>query len=574
MHHGSKNFEVTAPRSRFYQGGFGRLFADLDPWIPVLKAGETLESHFLKFATSDMVEFNGMTASQLASNDEAAVAANIAAGNPLASLPHAEMDSAVPSAYVYFGQFVDHDITLDVTPLSDAEVDPNRLHNFQTPRLDLDCLYGLGPDAQPYLYEHKDGGFSGRFRIGTFHDPNFPEVSAFINDPQRVGPVFADLQRNDEDKAIIGDPRNDENAIVAQIHLAFQLAHNRLVDTLRLDNETPENAFAKARSSLRRLYQWIVWNDFLARIVSPSIHAFALKFEVAGEVGSWKAGYEHTVYGWKNSPFMPVEFSVAAYRLGHSMVRNAYQTNGFSSGDNDRAPFEAGFGKFLTIFDRLDARDLRGERPLTLRTLVEWDWFVTLRTSAADIFPQHARKIDTKLANALVHLVAGPPLAPGENPKLMNVLAARNLMRGVSMKLPSGPDVAKALGISKAILAPGEPESLWFYVLKEAEVEGGGDRLGQVGSIIVAATFAGLLTGDPLSWVNQDPAWTPDRDPLLKNTAADVFDPDDPDNADHPRSWTLSSIIRLSGLAQSLAEFQALSAAIGTPPPAPVAPVK
>jgi len=144
MQHGVKNFEVVAPRSRFYQGGFGRMFPDLKPWKPELAAetATALEQHMLDFANAKMT----------------------AADNE-------DTDSTLPAGYTYFGQFVDHDITLDVTPLSDAEVDPNRLHNFRTPRLDLDNVYGLGPDAQPYLYENvagriklRAGSIDSRFR--------------------------------------------------------------------------------------------------------------------------------------------------------------------------------------------------------------------------------------------------------------------------------------------------------------------------------------------------------------------------------------------------------------------------
>jgi hypothetical protein len=98
-------------------------------------------------------------------------------------------------------------------------------------------------------------------------------------------------------------------------------------------------------------------------------------------------------------------------------------------------------------------------------------------------------------------------------------------------------------------LDPNEPGSLWYYILKEAETMVGGEHLGTVGSIIVASVFAGLLVGDPQSWINREPAWTPDRDPLLRPGNDNV------DSTDNPKSWELTSIIRIAGVPTSAGDF-------------------
>ena len=489
MRHSAVRFDPIAPRSRFYHGPFGRLFPNLPPWSPEGVQPDTIENHFLEFVKNNMVD----------TQNEAP-----------------DSDGTIPAGYTYFGQFIDHDLTLDVTPLSQSEVDPDRLHNFRTPRLDLDCVYGRGPDDQPYLYEHEESSlnFTGKLLVGE-------KIS---------GSNFPDLPRNSEGRALIGDMRNDENAIVAQLQLAFILAHNTLVDRAKEDAPDGSTAFNRARRTLCWLYQWVVWNDFVKRVTQSSVYNIALTKSLRPDnLGEeWQLGLQD-IFNWKDQPFMPVEFSVAAYRFGHSMVRKSYQTN---------ISDVAGLGKFISLFgqpeDEDDEDDLRGLRPLDKRRLVQWDWFLKMETSS-DPFPQHARKIDTKLSKALMHL-------PETSSNIASVLAARNLVRGVRMELPSGPDVARKLGLNPIGLEASEPQSLWYYILKEAEKEGNGNKLGSLGSLILCAVFAGLLKGDATSWVNMEPGWTPDRDPLLK-------DDDRKDGQDG--EWTLASIIRLSGLPVS-----------------------
>ena len=476
-----RNYYVL-PQS-FY-GKFGRMF-EPKAWKPNGVTEEELAHYFIDFVNANMIESTNSGTEVNFSN--------------------------IPAGYTYFGQFIDHDLTLDVTPLSQVDVDPDKIHNFRTPRMDLDCIYGRGPSDQPYLYEHKGNSskqtFTGKMLVGD----------------RIEGTNFFDLPRNSQARAIIGDKRNDENAFVAQMHLAFILAHNKLVD---LAAATEKNAdgmvlFNQARQTLCWLYQWIVWNDFLALVTQEKVHSEALKLS---DDGQWKLGLEN-VYNWKDEPFMPVEFSVAAYRFGHSLVRNKYQTNSSKA---------AGVNVFIPLFDGTGGNDdLRGFRALSDRRCVQWDWFLEMNSSEGE-FPQRARKINTVLSNSLSKL-------PGESSDPDRNLAARNLLRGVHMKLPSGPDVAIGLGLTPLELNQDKDlEALWYYILKEAEVNESGERLGELGSIILCAVFAGILKGDPTSWVNKNPNWRPSKDPLLKDTG---FNEDS-----QPDKWKLASIVRLSGL--------------------------
>lgn len=501
MSHASGNaITWVAPKSKLYQGPFGRICPNLPPWSPPGVSPDQIDQHFLDFVNTHMVERPG--------KNPAEIAGDPAERNAL----EAEFASTIPAGYTYFGQFVDHDITFDPMPLGMRMLDPNALENFRTPRLDLDNVYGRGPADQPYLYDPSD---KDKLVIADI-----------------AGTPFKDLPRFGS-VALIGDMRNDENSIVSQLQVAFLAAHNTLVDRAR-DAGFGADAFERARMTLRWLYQHVVWNDFIKRIAINDVYSAALQKKTTPDGRKvWELGLKD-VYNWKNTPFMPVEFAGAAYRFGHSMVRNDYQTN-----------FRRGFGVFAPIFDNTAGStgdNLRGFRPMSDLNVIEWDWFLPMTTSAPGLFPQMARKIDTKLANALTHLHEAGPGSP------MNVLAFRNLKRGWTLGLPSGTDVARKLCIKPIALEPHEPDALWYYVLKEAgTLPGGnaGNMLGRVGSTIVCAVFAGLLKGDPMSWVNMDPDWTPGSDPLLQDGVDNIDD----------ASWTLASIIRLSGLPTEAGQF-------------------
>jgi hypothetical protein len=130
-----------------------------------------------------------------------------------------EENPGLPAAYTYLGQFVDHDLTFD--PISQLraglpQVRLKALVDFRTPRFDLDNLYGHGPDDQPYMYQ-EDG----------VHLLPGDQMPGHAFDPGAV-----QLPRGPNGRALIGDSRDDENRIVAQLHALFLRFHNRLADRL------------------------------------------------------------------------------------------------------------------------------------------------------------------------------------------------------------------------------------------------------------------------------------------------------------------------------------------------------
>jgi hypothetical protein len=131
-------------------------------------------------------------------------------------------------------------------------------------------------------------------------------------------------------RALIGDKRNDENVIVSQLHGAFLQLHNRLVDELKPAGAT----FEDVQRLVRWHYQYVVLNDFLPRICGKTLIDEMLPHRLVSDTAfNKKPKLQH--FHWRNSPFMPLEFSVAAYRFGHSMVRPIYRLNTELKGGDD-----------------------------------------------------------------------------------------------------------------------------------------------------------------------------------------------------------------------------------------------
>jgi hypothetical protein len=237
----------------------------------------------------------------------------------------------IPSGYTYLGQFIDHDITFDPVSSLQRQNDPDALHNFRTPRFDLDSVYGRGPSDQPYLYD-KSGGVT-RLKLGE-------EVGVVPGQQSGAGP---DLPRNEPrqrdgqevflGRALIGDPRNDENLLVSQLHLTMLQFHNQVIDHVAATTPlTGDNLFKEAQRLVRWHYQWVVVHDFLRRVVGDSVVDDILgteTFTVGAGIQVSITRPRFQFYNPSNDAFMPIEFSVAAYRFGHSMIRGRYHINTF-----------------------------------------------------------------------------------------------------------------------------------------------------------------------------------------------------------------------------------------------------
>ena len=429
------------PLSRLHEGRFGRMFRLL-PFIP----------------------------------DDARIAEIAALMTENGQGPSPQLDNPdIPAGYTYFGQFIDHDITFDPQSSLTKQNDPDALTNFRSPRYDLDSLYGRGPADDPFLYDATTG--RDKFLIGR--------------NPENQDD---DLPRNVQEAALIGDPRNDENIFVSQLQLTMLKFHNKVFDHVLANPglvQGSETTFEAAQRVVRWHYQWIVVHDYLRRMVGAQTAGLVL--DESGPIPTVHRDF----YTWKNDPYMPVEFSVAAFRFGHSQIRGRYKLN-------TTVPPLPTFKPGQIVLDRLGS--FGGFRQLPAQWTIEWPRFVEVQGAGAGD-RQQTRLIDAKLAGPLFTL---PPEIGGNQPSLIQ----RNLTRGARLLLPSGQAVAQHMGAqvltdAQLGLPNGGPAPLWYYILREAEVQEQGLHLGQVGGRIVAEVLVGLLEKDAGSYLRNNPGWKP-----------------------------------------------------------------
>jgi hypothetical protein len=417
--------------------------------------------------------------------------------------------SQIPSGFTYLGQFIDHDLTFDKTEVTFGDhVSPAELLQARSPSLDLDSLYGAGPtDPESAKFYEADGI---HLRMG--------KAIGFEGEAARDGfdlPRGAGTTRAQKRKAIIPDPRNDENLAVAQTHLAMIRFHNRVVDTLPA-SVAPSQRFARARRVVTRHYQWMIRNDFLPRICAAGV----VNDVFTNGRKAFEVGLPAT-----EVPTMPIEFSVAAYRVGHSMIRRAYNWNSI---------FDFGSGTLDLLFHfTATSGNLDGGLRLPSIWIADFRRLYDFAEAGRDnlVVPaaqfNRAMRIDTRLSDPLRTL---PGFADEDN------LAIRNLTRAKMVRLATGQQMATFLRskgvavttLTRAQLRDGNGGAqldgltnaqrdavlrntpLWFYILREAEL--GGGKLRGVGARIVAETLHRAMEGSQVS-ILQDATWRPSLGP-------------------------------------------------------------
>ncbi|WP_376094729.1 peroxidase family protein [Roseomonas sp. CCTCC AB2023176] len=501
--------------------------------------------------------------------------------------PAAQADAqGLPAGFTYLGQFIDHDLTRDPSKLSGGTPTGLPTEQERSPALDLDSLYGKGPaDPNSARFYEADGvslklGETQASGPGPVADKPLPGF-----DLPRLGALAPEATQTR--LADIPDRRNDENLAVAQIHLAFMRFHNAVARRM------PGQPFAAVRAEVVKHYQWMIVHDFLPRIVEQS---------VLDDV--FQNGRKVFEVGAVGIPTMPIEFSVAAYRLGHSMIREAYDWNQFfhprgdalapgslenlfrfSGTSGNLSPFASGTAPPNAVPSDINKPTDGTFDHLPSNWVADFTRLFDFKTDAgmpalAPVAPaglNAAHRIDTRLTDPLAQLPLGAFGGRGgvpADPLELN-LAFRNLLRGRQVKLATAQEVAfafKALGAatptltSPQILEPGNggvdltdltgdllgevttETPLWFYVLREAEVHRG--KLGPIGGRIVAETFHRVVEGSSDS-ILRDVAWRPS-------------------GGKHPRGFGMVDIL-LAGYDASRGELRPLTPAVApAPQPVPV----
>jgi hypothetical protein len=389
--------------------------------------------------------------------------------------------------FTYFGQFVGHDLTYDPTPLAGPFSEPEETPNFRTAAFDLDHVYGGGPERSPYLYEGEPGAET--FRIGT------TTPMGYLRDlPVRHGRLLI---------GDLADTRNLDNLVLRQLHVLFLKFHNEAIRQLETnpalaaatESLGAASLFERARRLVCWHYQWIIRHEFLPRILHNDV---------------WNHQQNRTRRKPGSTFSIPIEFSLAAFRFGHSMVRNAYRLNCRQ--------------KRVVIAELMALGQTAS--PIPDDYLIEWGTFFDGLPSSG---PQASSAyIDTSLGEAMHGLSSGTiRLANKREAPDPSNLAVRTLLRGARAQAPSGQEVAAVFlatgkikpddrltvsqltadtcdrsgsALRKSGLAENSP--LFYYLLKEAELKAGGLTLGPVGSHLVTEIIQGALEADANSYLS------------------------------------------------------------------------
>ncbi len=482
---------------------FGRIFPNLPPFA---EANDTVRAALLEVGRQA-----GILDAQddLAAGAKALIVDPTVNGNPTSTNPYGTNpdNPTMTAGSTFVGQFIDHDITFDQTSQLGVPQNPLISPNTRTPALDLDSVFGGGPGLRPDLYvDNPDGSVGPKLKIGSggVHEdvPRVPNGDGTYN-------------------ALLGDPRNDEQLIIAGLHCAHIMFYNRVLDELsdldlgrfpaagvgELSNAYV--AFLVARQVTLWHYQWLLVNEHLPQIAGQQVVNDVLR--------NGNRFYRPR----SGDAFMPIEFGGAAYRFGHSMVRPSYRAN-FTSGTGDSSdPTKGPF--FALVFDAdqaafsgpitSDRDDLLGGFPAP-RRYIGWQTFFDF----GDGQVKNNKRVDTTISSVLFTLPL-PAIAP-KTQTSPTVLPQRNLLRQLTWGLPSGQAVARAMQMPAlgpndlpditGVYAPfGRSTPLWYYVLAEARAMEDGLRLGPVGGRIVTETLIGLLRADPTSYLSLFPRFQP-----------------------------------------------------------------
>ena len=383
----------------------------------------------------------------------------------IAAINNDGQSSDLLAGYTYLGQLISHDIVKNTNQKASRNV---------TPYLNLDSIYGNKKYQQNTLKSNLEFKFSDPCCSGT--------------NSQKQMDVF-----RINDVAQIPEQRNDENVLISQLHVFFQKLHNKIaIRALQPpycdSNISNEKKFLATQEIVIKLFQTVVIEDYLFNIIDPDVYNY----------------YVHEnqcqTYFIKNKiTEIPTEFSHAAFRFGHSMVRDKYSLN-----DENESP--------------LDLADLFINKPgrrIHHYEIVDWNRFFGNHPKGTKT---SAHKIDISMASGMKKITSCPTIK--------NIVSA-NLEAAVKGKVPTAAALIKhitthhkcyseKINISKengyhgitidqnfSDVLSAENTPLWLYILFESRQHQGGRRLGKLGSIIVSEVILSSIKSSPISILNQ-----------------------------------------------------------------------
>lgn len=463
---------------------------------------------------------------------------------------------ALPAAYTYFGQFVNHDISapigglrVDLGTVPPAGIigtaDPAGLDkvsrgtvatilrhfaNEHADPLTLGSLYGdcpASPDRTVKDLYEEDGR---RFRLGKTVKVDDAVFSNLKKDPATVfhAGISAGIPAPDILRANrlpqIADRRNDGNLILCQLHLAFMLVHNKAVAAFEQMKQPPADVFDAARQLVTRHYHWLILNDFLPSLLSKTVLARPLAQWVPRKIA------QNTV---------PMEFTTAAFRFGHSMVGRTYDFNANFGQDGSLSPSAT----FADLFNFTSAGNMndpaaKTDRQLPDHWVIDWDRMTRppQPVAAGARPPGGAEQIDLAFAPDMLDAAGDATVAEHGS------ILFRNLLRGFHRRMPFGQHLAEACNVDRlspesvraalAQPAPAKGDAIdvaavaerlgfltqtpaWLYFLCEAKILERGLRVGPTASHIIADTITALMRDNPGSVLNYKAgSWTPGQSAL------------------------------------------------------------
>ena len=477
------------------------------------------------------------------------------------------LDSGIAPIYTYLSQFISNDIVAGVGAITntrtncDDELTPiprkdaaRHLLNLRSGLPRLDSLYGdcacAGKLSGRLKKLIRSSTNSAKLRLGTAIIPrrqevvptpdnqanDLPRIKELISDNPQEGITESELKNLPSDlksvffdqydkiipqRALIGDSRNDNNLILAQLHLAFLRFHNHAADWLKSNRQDKKEKklFSSTQALVRKHYQWLIVNDYLNTLCRQDILNYVLSSRAPLYQNFLEENPTKDSKDGNGLP-IPLEFFAAAFRFNLSMVRGSYDYNRFFGATTQEtkaalpaAPLELLFQ--YTGNSPIPMPDVNGasiER-LPSNWIIEWQRFVN-KPDGTTI--RAARKIDTFISPDLGGI-------GGHSQYIFQCQARNNLRLGYKLNIPSSQACIKRINrlcdiqitpLSEKELTSGKSGSairdggfieqtpLWYYILKEAQVRENGERLGMLGSTIVCETLIGLMLNDPESYLN------------------------------------------------------------------------